>query len=431
MKTTNKFRLYKRDDAGREMAPSAAGFKDRPYYFRFTHKGKAYPRNLETNDATEAQRRAKAKYAEIVSAVTTGEYRRLDATKMRQDRQATLEQLFAAYRSGPAEANAKTRELNINALKQICGSGRESAQTVRELTPTLARHFFESVTTKIMATPNQEAAASLKRSANSRWTQAKSLLTPRCLAHYQDQELLPAGKSGLAGIEAFIQAGDNARFNRIPKQNYNPPSETIIAATLAAWEKLEERDMFLTIGHELAFGLRKGEMEQARWNWHTQRAGYPVLDGRAQVKNGSGLVQVRALNPYYTTMMDKVAANHWRADENELIITGTDYYRSDELYCRVGGWLRSLGWETLKTNHALRAYAGSQVAMKYGIYEAQMFLRHSTVKVTEQNYSHFVNKFKPADLATIPARWATIAPAAPMSDVTLDVSSDFRQTPPD
>ena len=69
--------------------------------------------------------------------------------------------------------------------------------------------------------------------------------------------------------------------------------------------------------------------------------------------------------------------------------------------------------------------------MKYGIYEAQMFLRHSTVKVTEQNYSHFVNKFKPADLATIPARWATIAPAAPMSDVTLDVSSDFRQTPPD
>jgi hypothetical protein len=89
----------------------------------------------------------------------------------------------------------------------------------------------------------------------------------------------------------------------------------------------------------------------------------------------------------------------------------------------------------MKTNHALRAYAGSQVAMKYGIYEAQMWLRHSTVKVTEQNYSHFVNKFKPADLEQLPTRWAVIAdltkvPSAP-ADYTLDASSQFRQTPPD
>jgi integrase len=63
-------------------------------------------------------------------------------------------------------------------------------------------------------------------------------------------------------------------------------------------------------------------------------------------------------------------------------------------------------WETMKTNHALRAYAGSQVAMKYGIYDAQCWLRHSTVKVTEQHYSHFIKRFRPADLDTIPARWA-------------------------
>jgi hypothetical protein len=33
------------------------------------------------------------------------------------------------------------------------------------------------------------------------------------------------------------------------------------------------------------------------------------------------------------------------------------------------------------------------------------------VKVTEQNYAHFVQKFKPSDVATIAARWAVNAPA--------------------
>ena len=427
MKTSNKFRLFKRADDGREMPPAAAGYKERFYYFRFTYRGKAYPRCLETNDAAEAQRRAKAKYTEIIAAVSAGSYARLDATKLRTGSNTTLEQIYTAYRSGPAEANATTRELNINALKQIAGT----ATAVRELTPTVARQWFEAVQLAVLNCVDQEAAASLKRSANSRWTQAKSIFIPRCLAHYQDQDLLPAGKSGLAGIEAFVNAGDNARFNRIPKQNYNPPSETIIQKTLEAWEALGHggtdtvsRDMFLAIGHELAFGLRKGEMEQARWNWHTVRAGYPVLDGRANVKNGSGLVQVRALDPFYSTMKRIATAKEWWPKNDgqsgtDLVIEGTDYYRTDEVYRKIGDWLRALGWATMKTNHALRAYVGSQVAMKYGIYEAQMFLRHSTVKVTEQNYSHFITKFKPADLATLPAKWAVVA-TAPLPDVTLE-----------
>jgi integrase len=70
--------------------------------------------------------------------------------------------------------------------------------------------------------------------------------------------------------------------------------------------------------------------------------------------------------------------------------------------------LRKLGWETRKTNHALRAYSGSQVAIKYGIYDAQAWLRHSTVKVTEDSYSQYVKDFKPANLDDIPARWATL-----------------------
>jgi hypothetical protein len=46
--------------------------------------------------------------------------------------------------------------------------------------------------------------------------------------------------------------------------------------------------------------------------------------------------------------------------------------------------------------------------MKYGIYDAQAWLRHSTVKVTEDSYSQYVKDFKPANLDDIPARWATL-----------------------
>ena len=441
MKT--KFRLYKRDDNGRELAPSAAGYKERDYYFRFTHKGKAYPRCLETNNAITAQARAKAKYAEIVAAVTTGEYRRLDATKLRATTSASLGDLVAAYRTGPSEAGIKTREVNINALLAMF-ENRDSAlaQPVREINPALVRRHFERCTTKVLAATDQEAAASLKRSANSRWAQAKSLFTDRCLEHYLSLELIT--DPGRTALQAFLRAGELARFNRIPKVFYNPPREDIIAKTLDAWAAVTDRNLYLAIGHELAFGLRIGELAQACWNWHSERAGYPVLDGRATVKNGTGLIQIRALDPYYS-IMKRTAADRgwWPADIGSnatLVITGNDTYRKDGLFRAVSDWLRHLGWETMKTNHALRAYAGSQIAMKYGIYEAQMWLRHSTVKVTEQNYSHFIQKFKPADLGTIPARWAALpAPAAVPtpkvssgdSDVTLDATPNLRKTPSD
>ena len=73
-----------------------------------------------------------------------------------------------------------------------------------------------------------------------------------------------------------------------------------------------------------------------------------------------------------------------------LVIEGTDSYRNDALFRAVSDFLCRLGWETKKTNHALRAYASGQIAMKYGIYEAQVFLRHSTRwEVTEQSYYIF------------------------------------------
>jgi integrase len=191
----------------------------------------------------------------------------------------------------------------------------------------------------------------------------------------------------------------------------------------------QDRNLYLAIGHELSFGLRIGEMAQAKWGWHQVRSGYPVLDGAASVKNGSAMIQVRALDPWYSHMQFQIDLHNWRTEPADHIIIGSEAYRQDGLYRAISDWLRHLGWETKKTNHALRAYAGGQVAMKYGIYEAQMFLRHSTVKVTEQNYSHFVKKFRPQDPNTIAARWAMAKVTSTAADVTLDDTSNVQESP--
>ncbi len=428
MKTTNKFRLFKRDDTGREMSPGALGYKERFYYFRFTHRGKAYPRCLETNDAAEAQRRAKARYAEIVAAVSAGAFARLDAAKLRQSRCATVQELLAAYRRGPSEAAAKTRQCNINAFLQIAAG----AATVRELTPALVRKYFDTITARALAEPDQTVAASMKRTANSVWAAAASLFTPKCLADYQDRGLLIS----FSEIESFLRAGKERRFDKKKlKIIYRPPADEIITRTLAAWQSLLNRDMFLVIGHALAFGLRKGEMIQARWNWHQQRQGYPVLDGEANVKNGSGLVQVRALDPWFSHLQTIARARGWwneSGNSDDLIIKGTPTYQREDIYNAVSAWLRDLGWQTQKTNHALRAYAGSQVAMKYGIWEASAWLRHSSVEVTQSHYMYFLKTFPVADKELISARWAeTPKVTSVAADVTLDATSDFRKAPLD
>jgi integrase len=407
------YRLFKRDASNtRELSPEEPGWRDRPYFFKFQFRGKTYPRCLETTDSVEAQKRARLKAHEIKDAIVRGEFDRLKHTKMRTAVVATVKEILEAYDVAPGDASESTRRQNVNALKQLLRTAHGEATAVEtlsaaEINSGLVQTWFKHCTARAAAASEQSEQVSIKKSANSRIVQASSLFTDRVRAYYASQDIdHPA-------FTEFVRAGHVHRFSRLPKDQYNPPSDAIIKATLEAWEAIQDRNLFLAIGHELAFGLRLAEIAQATWQWWTTREGYPVLDDTAWVKNGTGFIQVRALDPWFSIMRDRIAARGWRGEPSDFIITGSATFRKDDIFRAVSGWLRDLKWHTTKTNHALRAYAGSQVAMRYGIYEAQCWLRHSTVKVTEQHYTHFVKRFRPADPDTIAARWATVQPQAP------------------
>jgi integrase len=404
----SKFRLFKRP--GRDA-----------YYFVFTFRGERYLRCTECTDATDAQKIAKAKYAAITKSVITGETAALDPTKLRQTVTGTIGELIAAYKDSPSDANTKTRKRNANELKRLV----PESGTISQLTASLARNFFADVNKSALAESDQVAAASMRRTANSSWRRIKSMFTPKCEEHYKTRGLYHPV------MAEFVKAGEAAKFTgrTVPKIAYNPPPDEIVQKTLVEWEALAEvdRNLYLAIGHELAFGLRAGEVSQVAWGWHQVRNGFHVLESHAAVKSGTGWLQVKALDPFFTQMQIQIDLRGWRGEPDDLVITGSTTYRTDNLFRGVTAWLRRLGWETQKSNHALRAYAGGQVAMKYGIYDAQQFLRHSSVQVTEQNYGYFINKFK-VNPEQMPVKWAfQNKVASKILDATLDATRDVGQ----
>jgi integrase len=373
--------------------------RDAPWYFKFAFRGVVYPRCLQTNDASIAQQRARLLHKEITEAIIAGQFERLDGTRMRNVGYSSWAEVEAAYLRYPGRRPApKTRRGNINCLGKIMAD-MGKALDVGAMTYDLLRAW--KLQKAAFANGKQIDANHTRvlRTSNSVLRQARSVFSDDMREYFtEDCRLkLPGSLDKFLAVKPFAD---------LPRIEYNPPSDEIIQRTLAAWEVLDDRNLFLAIGHELAFGLRIGEVAQAKWSWWTARQGYPVLDGEAHVKNKTGLVQVRALDPFYTIMRTKAIARGWLT--GDFIILGSASYRADGLPRGVSDFLRGLGWQTQKTNHALRAYAGSQVAMKYGIYDAQTWLRHSSVKVTEAHYSHFVCKFKPANLDDIAAHWAVL-----------------------
>lgn len=394
---TSKFTLFKRESD-----------REAPYYVRFQYRGARYWRCTETHIEAKAQVEARKIREAVVADVIRGEADPGAATRLRGEAVASVAELLAAYEAAPSVASPRTRLGNRNALCQLLRVGKHGDDPARipvsAIGEGLALDWFKFASRRAETAGTPRKALSIRRSANSRFIQARSLFKPALLREYKRQRVWHASYAH------FVEAGAEALFGKLPRSGSDIPDDQVVAAVLAAWQKLDDRDLYLAIGHALAFGLRKHEIIQAAWGWHQQGPGYPVIDGRAwdpRVKDQTGHVRVRALDPWYSLMRSRIAAEGWRGQANDLIISqGSATYRTDGLYRSVSTWLRQFGWRTQKALHALRGYAGSQIAMKYGIYEASGWLRHKSVNVTESHYTAYVKQFKPADMEDLPARWA-------------------------
>jgi integrase len=138
---------------------------------------------------------------------------------------------------------------------------------------------------------------------------------------------------------------------------------------------------------------------QARWSWFVVKDGVARLQARIQTKNGQ-FINLPLLPEWWERLAPIRAAAIQRGEvEDGFILPGGKTEREEEVFKRIGPWMRELGWQTQKTFHEFRAYVGSMIAMdtRYGMEIASMFLRHHSVDFTRRYYLRYV-KLKQIEL---------------------------------
>jgi len=379
-----------------------------PWQFQLERAGKRYRHSLGTTDKATGIAKAKL-LLEAADKNQLDAMRAIVSPRPAAPACSPLSKLIESFERMPLDISDTHRRNCVYSLKSVliaAGAGDPLTLDASVLTEATARAYFDARILVAKKQRSQEDQARIKRSANSTFAQALCMFRPKVLSAYRREGLL------FPDVQPFIEVFAEEKFTGITPV-YLPPQPAVIRKTLHAWLKLTDRNMFIAIGLELACGLRKAEVSQTTWAMFTSSKDGALLDGRGAVKNSSGRFVVPPIDPFWTLLNRRIDREKWRGKPDELVLTGHHTERTDCTFRNTGSWLRALGWSTQKTNHALRAYAGSLVAMKFGLYRASAWLRHASVKVTQSHYTHFLDGrvFRPENVLIRWARPATQKPA--------------------
>lgn len=363
------------------------------WYYEFRYRGKPYKRGgFTTPKQAETAGKAARK---MLEQGYLDEYKAL--SKRQPSPYAKLQDIRDHYRQ-VARASTNTVAANLNNWDLLLSTiGLDPSSTADKLNPAAIRAWFRHAQTKL--TGDQLQDRSTKVTTNSILNSALSVIAAKLLPHYQDAGLkLP----DYTDLRRTVKAEN---FD-LPRKDYHPPAPEIIEATLRDWEQLEDRNLFLTIGWILSFGLRKSNVIAAHWDWIKQEHGHWKLDQETHTKAGTGRLRINALAPYFGIMLAIARRKSWTTGQ---VLQGKPTERRDYTFRRLKGFLKSHGWIMTKQAHSLRDYAISCVAAKYGIYDASLFAQHATVTQTQTNYANFVAQMKFLPESQKPWHWTTIA----------------------
>ena len=372
-----KFRV-----AGREftLRQRIAG-KFAPWYLVGRINGKRFNHALGTNEAETAKHVARVKFIQPALDQEWG----LVAANKKRKHWATVGELIKAWESFDLGGGARHRHAAAQALRLVlrrAGVADPDSASAGLLTGDTVVDYFASVMRLAEQQSTQKAAARVKRSGASMFNQAKSVLQPAAIYHYKKNEL------PVPDLTEFLAAARMLRKKVLKGAEvmYEPPNWPLIDAVVKAWPLLENWNEFAAIGLELAFGLRKSEVSQARWDWFGVNNGAWRCSADADVKNQSGSLEVPALNPFWAIFWERATAEGAQ-QRGPTVLQGSDTERCSTAFRRVSAWLRGLGWAKQKTNHALRAYAGAEVALNFDNFQAQAWCRHDSAATTEKYYT--------------------------------------------
>lgn len=438
-----QWRIYKRSSAA-----------DAPWYIEFYRDKARFPRSLGTSSKAHAELEAK-------SFIDAWMQERRDARSGLAPRQttkfATVGDLAAFLPRLTIKASAKTRADYLANLRRVLvpalGIERAAVDDVilDRLDDRASARFFAWVETEANQLPTQADRMRFRGSWLSMYQTACALFSPR--AEYQFTKTF-----GLVFPDLkHWRNGAKIHGPQLPRDTGPAiPEDAIVRRTLREWAKLgntpgyecrnrdhrrrqpggktdfvfgpltelDRRNMFLAIGLELSCGLRKSEVPRVKWGWLKRFHGVPHLSERdTEVKNATGEVHIVPLDPFWNFMLRVARRNNWVGSTDEPLLNArhkTDGQHralqfshgghTDATYwpfTHIGWWLRDLGWDMTKTNHALRDYSASMITMRYSLADASEWCRHSSITTTQGSYNRFVQMGKRVNARALAwLRWA-------------------------
>lgn len=381
--------LYKRHPKTKAFVsdPTADGWTDgADFYFRFQFQRKVYWKCLFTSNKQAALKAAAQIKRNVIAATLAGNSEAvalaLGKVPKPEPKASTVDQLETAYTAAALEAQGPSKTANIHALRRLLRAHLGSdAQRLDVLNRAFVEKWKSAMNAGVTNATTQRAARSVMVTAQSDMRKVVSIFRPSNLPALREKITLPDS------LPEFLEAWKELK-GKLPRKEWAPPDDKTMEALLQSWLTLD-REAFLAVGLALSFALRRGEIEQARWDWLTVQHGYHVLTANADVKNGTGKIWVKALEPFYTAMIRRAEAQNWTTGET-ILTPGL----ADGTFRAVSAWMEAHGWAETKKAHGLRAYAGSLVAKCFDMLEARDFCRHSSITVTQQHYSHFLTQWK-------------------------------------
>lgn len=360
-----------------------------------------------------------------------------DATRLRSECGTTLADIKTAYLGDdkskvcytpapPKVLASGTKKKNIYALENLLRkAGVEPKDTLplTTLTGELVYKWKQAILAECRD-KSPEDATRLCRSANSILIQARSIFADEARTYFERSARLklPAG---------LVKFREEPGFKQISKTDYHAPAALVIAKTFEHLATLapssichppsspETQNEFLACWLALGFGLRASEISQAKKEDFQDIGGdiafRPPWFGKNKKTTPEVRVQLDAwqhLSPIITAL-----------PAGAFVLSGHLSERTSDVFRRISGWMRALGWETTHHIHELRAWAGSYIADHAagdGIRAAQIFLRHASYATTEKFYGHHRKQQLAKVTLTIPKMpRVQEAPAVPANIINL------------
>lgn len=362
------------------------------WQFRMEVKGKQFPRSMETPVVAIAERNA----LRLIRSLRSEDWEAVERMRVRSAaaaaRVAVMGDVFERYLTlAETELAISKRAVrgNVSALRGIVAAGLGiDLQAVDAVSA--AALSDEAVLRGFVRRKRAEGRAD--RSIRSQLNQGRSVVCREVRGIYREL-VLPGAGLGWSEVAISWRLEDPG-FVRIADDVL---SEMEMAAGAL---RLENFRVWLVYMLMSRLGMRNSEVAAARWGWLELRrdaatgADKLVMNIRNRAEEGFEVknsmagcvdVPVELARVLLEVRGDKRAGDF-------LIEAGCDTEREVVTMREINLFVRRFLPDREKGAYELRKWAGSRVAAEFGIYEAQHFLRHRSVKTTETYYATFLRE---------------------------------------